>query len=437
MSVTKTYNPSLKTRNDLIGEITPKVFESAPVDRPLSRFGAGFLPAPWLPVAWQDEDTKDWFTLSVGKMVCLTKDGFLAPAGYKVTWAAASAGITYTSDDYDQRTQDIVTGEEYATDGTTTYSAAQVTAGLKSRGLIGSSDTCDDFLSDAVGAVYVNLYSWAGGDGLNPAFLKDQNYIKQKSVQFVTNIQMDLPLVPAEHASVNVPGSLTGSALTFGSGNIYAASNVTSKARYNQIDSEDFVAWALADNAIATDTDRTPIEGSSTDFLVTEKKLTPHLYASIEEAIAACVDQLTSAGDYFIDYEAGVIFLFASGGAAIPSNVSGESITYYHYGAEPSTVEKYMCVVGNVKPGDRLRIDSNSNLALWVEGTHDLVDVVGRCYDVQTTPTGLIEKVKTAWSGSNFTSKQQMTGSASKGFGSQIRFSNAADKLCKVVLDVR
>lgn len=436
MSVTKSYNPSLKTRNDLIGEITPKVFESAPTDRPLSRFGAGFLPAPWLPVQWQDQDSKDWFTLSVGKMVSLTRDGFLAPSGYKLNWEATTSGITYTSDDYDCKTQDITTGEEYATDGTTTYTAAQITTALKSRGLIGTSETCDAFLSDTVGAVYANLYSWAGGDGLNPAFLKDQNWIKQKSVQFVTEIQMDLPLVPASHTAVSVPGSLTGSALAFGSGNLFSASNTTSKARYNQITNTDFVAWALADNAIATDTDRTPVEGSSADFLVSEKKLAPQLYPSVEEAIAAAVDSLTSAGDYFIDYQSGVIFLYVSGGATVPSNASGETITYYHYGASPASVEKYMCVVGNIKPGDRLKVDSNSNLTLWVDGTDSATDIVGRCYDIQTTPTGLISSVKTAWEGSNFTNRQQMTGSASKGFGSQIRFSGAADKLCKVVLDV-
>lgn len=431
MSVTKRYNPTLKTRNDLIGEITPLVWLSTPDDRPYGPF----IPAPWIPVEWQDDESKDWFILSSGKIVCLTTDGYVAPAGLRLVWATAT-GLTYTSDDYDNETIDITTGEAYATDGTTTYTATQVRDGLRSRGLISSSEAAVDYLSFPVGAVLYDVYSWAGGDGKNPAHLKFQNYIKQKGIQYSTRSQMIAPVVPAVHASVSIPGSLTGSALTFGSGNIYAASNVTSKERYDQITSTDFVAMAVADYPMATDTDRTPVTGSATDMFVNEVKVDWSSDATAEEAIGTAVDRLSTSGDYFIDYELGVIFFYAAGGTAIPANLTGETFTYYSYAAAPATVERYFCVVGDPKPGDWLKVDSNSNLQVWTT-SDDAWDRIARVHALVQEPLDLTERVQTSWSGTGFTAKQQMTGTASKGFSSKITYSNAADKLARIVLNVR
>lgn len=430
----KRYSPTLKTRNDLVGEITPMVFLETPVDRPTCGHGS-FLPAPWLPIQWQDEVSKDYFVMSSGKIVCFTDEGHLAPAGLKLAWAA-STGLTYTSDDYANKTQDITTGEEYAVNGTTTYTPTNIRDGLRSRGLIGSSEAAADFLSLPVGAILYDVYAWAGGNGWNPALYKFQNYIKQQGIQYTTASQMQLPVVPAEHVSVNVPGSLTGSALTFGSGNLYSSTNTLSKERYDSATNTDFIAWAIADYPIATDTDRTPVEGSSTDFLVREIKVNYPQYATAEEAICAAIDRLTTAGDYFIDYNAGVVFMYASGGASIPSNVSGESITFYSYTAAPATVERYACIVGDPRPGDWLKVDSNSNLQVWT--TSDAAWIrIARVHKLEQEPKDLLDRVQTAWTGTGMSTKQQMTGTATKGFSSVITYSGASDKLARLVLSVR
>ena len=62
---------------------------------------------------------------------------------------------------------------------------------------------------------------------------------------------------------------------------------------------------------LAANTSRTPIES---DGLVRERK-----------SIAA----LTTAGDFFVDDEVGLIFLFVAGGAALPAAFSGSDLTYY------------------------------------------------------------------------------------------------------------
>lgn len=427
----------MKTRNDLMGEITPMVFSD--LGAPQNPHGP-FIPAPWLPLEWQDAESKDWFVMSTGKVVCLTTvEGWVVPAGLKGTWTDAAGGdtiLTYTSDDYDMKVMDLTTGEAYVVDGTTNYTKTQVQTALRSRGLVGPAATPQTYLSAPVGCVFGDVYAWAGGSGWNPAHLNFQNYQKQKGVQFTSFAQMILPVVPASHSSASVPGALTGSALTFGSGNIYSGANAILAERYEEVTNANVIAWSLADYPMASDTDRTPLVGSSTDFLVTEKKVDLATYPTNRAAVGAVIDRLTSAGDYFVDYEVGVIFMYASGGASIPANVSGESITYYWYGAAPSTVQRYVCAVGDLKPGDWLMVDDNSNFQEW-DGTN-AEDRIARVVSVVTEPRNLLEYVRTAWANTTgMGAQQQMSGSASKGFSSAITYSDASDKLVRVVLNVR
>lgn len=436
MPSAKRYSAPLKTRNDLVGEITPIVFSD--MGAPQNPHGP-FIPAPWLPVAWQDTESKDWFVISTGKIVGLTTvEGWVYPAGMRADWVAAAGGdtiLTYTSDDYDVKVMDLTTGEAYATDGTTNYTKTQVQTALRARGLIAPAGTPQTYLSAPVGCIMGDVYAWAGGSGWNPAHLNFQNYQKQKGVQFTSFAQMVLPLVPASTGSGEVPGALTGSALTFESGNIYAASNVVSVERYEEVTSDTFVALALANTPVATHTDRTPVAGSSTDFLVKEIKVDLATYPTNRAAIGAAVDHLKTAGDWFFDYEVGVLFMYSADGTAIPANVAGETLTFYYYGAAPSAVERYVCAVGDLKPGDWLMVDTNSNFQVWDET--DAQARLARVVSVVTEPRGLLEHVRTGWVGTGFTAQQQMSGSASKGFSSTITYSDAADKIIRVVLNVR
>lgn len=435
---TKVSTRTLKTRNDLVSEITPMVFNDT--GAPQNPHGP-FLPAPWLPVEWQDEVSKDYFVISSGKLVCLTtplEEGWVVPAGLRDAWEDESDGntlVTYTATDYAAKVMDITTGEAYATNGTTNYTKTQVRAALRERGLIGNAAAIQTYLSKPVGCILGDVFVWAGGNGWNPAHLNFANYQKQKGVQFISWAQMIVPLVPTVHASVNIPGSLTGATPTFGSGNMYNATNTKLLERYGDVTNSNFITLFLADFPMAKHTTRTPVTGSSTDFLVSEKKVNLAVSPTSKAAIAAAVDRLTTAGDYFIDYDVGAVFMYASGGASIPSNVSGESFTYYSYAAAPSTVERYTCAVGNIKIGDNLMVDDNSNFQVW-DGSAE-IDIVGKVVAVEKHPKHLNEYVRTGWEGTEFTAKQQMHGSASGGYPSQITYSNASDTLVKIVLNVK
>lgn len=435
---TKRYSPTIKTRNDLVGEITPKVFND--LGAPQNPHGP-FMPAPWLPVLWQDTESKDYFVMSTGKVVALTTplfEGWVVPAGLRVEWAAAAGGdtiLTYTSTDYTAKVMDLTTGKAYATNGTTTYTKTVTLAALKERGLIASSDNIEAYISKPVGCVLGDVYVWAGGNGWNPAGLNFQNYQKQKGVQFTSFAQIELPLVPKVHASVSVPGSLTAATPAFGGATIHNATYTKTLERYNQVTNSNFVAWFIADYPIAKNTDRTPVEGSSTDFLVSEKKIDLAASTSLQAAIGFAVDRLTTAGDYFIDYEVGAVFLYSSGGTAIPSNATGETMTFYSYSAVPTSVERYACAVGDIHIGDWLMVDADSNLQVW-DASAD-VDRIAKVVAARTEPANFMEYVRTGWEGSGFSAQQQMTGSASKGYSSQITYSGAANTIVKAVLNIR
>jgi hypothetical protein len=430
---TKRFNARHKTRNDLIDPITPMVFQSGPDTHPYGPFA----PAPWLPIQWQDVKSQDYFVIASGKVVCLTTaEGWVVPAGVRNDFVAGT-GITYTSDDFDNKTMDITTGEEYVVDGTTTYTATNVRDALRERGLITAAATLETYLSLPVGAIFGDQYAWAGGNGWNPAHLKFANYQKSKGCQFVTRHQMILPLVPASHSAVSVPGSLTGAEPAFGGGTIHTAANTKLRTRYADIVNTNFVGWFLADFPIAGDTDRTPIVGSSSDFLAREIKADLATYGTHQEAIAAAVDRLTTAGDYFIDYEVGGVFMYSSGGTAIPANATGETLSYYWYGAAPGSVQRFACAIGDLKPGDFVKTDADSNYVKFVVGTDDEEQKIGRIVSSVHEPRDLLEYVKTAFSGDQFNAYQQMGGSASKGYSSMITYSNAADKAIRLILNVK
>lgn len=433
----KLVNLSPSVRNDLIGELTPHVFESGAIDRPQgpNREGQGngaFQIAPWLPVAFQDEVSNDWFVLSTGKLVCLTSEGHVAPAQYR-----ADAGVTYTSDDFDEQTQDITTGLPYAVDGTTAYSSTDVRDALRLRGLIESDGVITDFFSRPVGALFGDAYqSFTLGDSNNPTHLKKLNYSKAKDVMFVVSSQMKLPLVPAIQSDLTV-GALAAADLTLASteaGDVFTPDEVRAITRYEDITSDTFLALSLGQFNIAKNTSRTPITSDVASFLVKEKFASMALKKNKRESIAAAVKSLKAAGDWFIDLEVGMLFFFSADGATLPAAIDAAVVTFYSYNSNPASVERYACATSVLKPGDWVKCDSNSNFTKWVDGTDDLVERVGRVFSLIKEPVDLLSRVQTAWPGESFGVKQKMTGSASEGYTTRVRYSNAADTVVHIVL---
>lgn len=431
--------PNLKTRPDLQTEIHPHVFEAGDVFRPKGSNrgdkdgGSSHQFAPFIPVEWQDNLSKDWFCLSSGKMVGLTADGWVVPAGLRViidNGTAATDLFVYTPDDVEDGVMDITTGE--AVEGAVTYTVGEVETALKKRGLIDTAESITDYFSPPVGAVLQAVYSpFSLGDATDPINLKHHNYLKQKGIQYTTDTLMHIPVVPFEDAaSATLPSSLTSSIPTVFGGTLatYGPSYVVQCTRYSAITATNFVAVFLADTNIAANTDRSPITCSNATVLVREIKHSFAAGVTLQDQIAAAVARLSRAGDFYVDAPAGVIFMYEDGGNAAVGG--GDTLTYSVYYAAATTgdnLSKYMCVEGLVRPGDFLKVTKFSNLTKWESGDAEALKV-GRCHGLVREPNGLVESVRT---------HSGHPGSATGGYSANVVATNAANLVAKVKLFVR
>ena len=139
--------PAYRTDDSLNTTITPVVFFEGDVTRPKGsnrpgRGGSSHQFAPYIPVAWQEASTTHYFCLSTGKLVALDRQGYVVPAGLRVTVDLAIAGgdegttelFAYTATDVLAKTMDITTGAYVTT--AVTYTVEDVTDALIARGLL-------------------------------------------------------------------------------------------------------------------------------------------------------------------------------------------------------------------------------------------------------------------------------------------------------------
>jgi len=191
---------------------------------------------------------------------------------------------------------------------------------------------------------------------------------------------------------------------------------------------------------------------------------------------ASSVKDITAAGDYFFDFDLGMLFLYEADGNAIPTGWTvSDTIKYYQYQdvVEAARVSDYMCATGNLDYGDFLTYDENSNL---VKATLDIANADGYNasgaiysadpeYDTQTDngvistqleqaidnhlfgivgqvigtndyPKGMLDKVKTAFDGYS-AANMRTPGSATGGRTDQLTYANAAEKMLIVNLILR
>ena len=437
MPTHKGYVANRKTRPDLATDLHPDIFEAGEPTRPKGSgrpaqegdkdAGSSHRFAPWVPVEWQDNLSKDWFCLASGKMGGIDTQGNIVPAGLRVlvenAGATSDTFITYTTNDVDAITMNITTGAAVA--AATSYTIAQVNTALIARGLVAPGGTLSDFLQPTVGAVLQTVYSpFSLGDATAPWKLKFTNYLLQKGIQFTTHSQMKVPVVPSAEADFESDAAVTDTNLVFASGNTFTRTRARGVARYSAASSTGtFIAVALPHRNIAKNTSRTPIGCDDDTVLLRERKLDMGRYITIEEAIAAVLDTLVQAGDWFLDYDAGVLFLYSSDGATVTG--AEDVFTYHHYGVAPSVLSKYMCVEGEVLPGDYVKVTEASNFTKWVSGTDDEALKVGRCYGLVREPNGLIQHVRTP---------SGIQGSGTEGYTRNITMTGASDTLAKIVM---
>lgn len=370
---------------DHVGNIIPDV-ELSEGERPAIEF----KPAAWLPVQFFDKFYEDWNVIMPGKIVALDNEGRVVPGQY----ALSGATITYTADDVLAGVIDVRTGVTLLTADIGTFNVSAVTA------FNGTAATALA-ISKPIGISPYAVLRWAGGDGFNPANFINHNYNRQHQIAVLCDYVIQLPLVPAVQ---------TTTSLTFGS----PSSNISTSS-------------AVSNLPVATNTvGRTPISfsgGSSSTLFVNQ----------VDTAA-----MVTSAGDWYINYATGVIKVYAT------SQPTSISISYYHYASAPSTVSKFACAVGNLKPGDFLICDANSNFK--VRSTEEFTDVMGQVLARDAGfPKDAMNRVRTAFNPAIGTSGtgglpgylgqlDQMPGSANGGVPANISYAGAADTMVYINL---
>lgn len=424
------FQSRFKTRPDLMDSITPNNVVQMNASVPAGEW----KPASWLPVVWQNDRSKDYFVISSGKVVSFDASGRIVPSGLirlaEVT-AHDAAFITYTSEDEAARVVGVDGEFVSAGDSLTVeeFCAAVIARGFMPGETAPNNDAlCTAFIrrfiSAPVGVAAYDVYVWAGDD---PANLHFTNYQKQHLIQFFSDVQMRVAHVCDTAATV----------VTLGGGGDPAVADIVDAdtlSRFSGLpNKDDIVALDLGLGKLASITSRTPLAFGVGDFVGRLRK---------DPAL------LGKAGDYFLDADAGLLLFYKSGGGGAPVDINNraladtDTISAFDYSAGASSNERMMHLVGDGRPGDFVTFDAHSNFKVRtlnndiaagadeedIEATLALLHreeeyTVGRIYELQKEPRGLLERVKTGWSGAEFDTSSKMPGSATEGFSDLITLS--------------
>jgi hypothetical protein len=350
--MTRLYTASPKQWNHT-GYVVPEV-EHSESERP----NAERRPADWLPVVRYDTKVEEYTVVAAGKVIAIDKEGNLVPAGLKLSFEAAGGStiLTYVAADVTEGTIDLTTGVSVTAPAT--YTQTQVTTALRARGLILAAEFARDFISEPIGYAPYSYWQWCGGDGFNPALYRNHNHNLQHQTAFACDKVLEIPLVPAEQTAETMgDGSISGSAITFGTTQWHSATGLNATTRYASLVSvgDNVVGYAFGRLPVAKITANTPITDSNSTL------------ASKTEVTSIAAVAAGGSGYFYIDYEGGVLFLYESGGNAVPTGfVDGvTTIAYYQYETAATGTGNISQVIGDVQVGDFVTFDSNSNYVRW------------------------------------------------------------------------
>jgi hypothetical protein len=474
----KRFSGTFKTRTDVFDNITPNnivVTPSGGIAVPAGEF----KPANWLPIAWQGSASQDYFVISSGKVVGLTSEGHIYPAGIKKTATAAATGgtvITYTASDVTAGTIDIRTGQAVTAAGAVTLT--QIASGLFERGLVradrfvklnGGTDynaataahnriVVNEFLSEPVGVCAYDVYAWAGDAYDAEGGLNFVNYQKQHLVQFFTQAQMQMPVGGITQSSaVDLAGATAWNTGTGHHGAIWptpddvnvhlflTSAQLSGLERYD--DSTKPTWYVASGDPIMGFAVKTDDEGGR---LAAHTSRTPTADAnSVLANRKTSVADLTSSGDYLVDHNAGMILVYSSWSStgATLSGMSATSFKYYYYdqASGASSSWQQVSAIGDLEPGDYVTYDEYSNFCRHDVGSEgiraadglpeglsssaataetEIVRTIGRVIAIKEEPLGLLDRVRTAFDGSSFGASMQMPGSATSGYTDLLTLSN-------------
>jgi len=449
----KRFSSTFKTRNDVMDNITPNNVVQPHIAVPAGEW----KPARYLPVQWTGEASKDAFVISSGKVVCLDTTGRVSDMNLKAACndaiATTTTIITYDSTDVAYGVYNIATGEPAA--ALDAPDLATVAQGLLDQGLvvIGRDVTAADFAnltsfnvgnlgdckaitnafwSDPVGVAAYDVYVWAGD---TPDELVFTNYQKQHLIQFLTEVQLRLPVVAEDSASAST-FILNGNSGAYSSGSISENTQGTvltnaqliALQRYSGLGS-DIQGFILDPAGISRNNERTPF--SDANSLLVNEKSAPAL--------------MVKEGDFYIDAEAGVILMWdadADWTGSTTGKAAADFAAAVSYFTKVGAAQQYRHahMIGPCRPGSKLSYDAQSNMCVMASaedalGTSNAVSL-GRVMEIIREPKGLLDRVETAFKGSSFSASAKMPGTATKGFSDMITLSSevVADEIATLIV---
>jgi hypothetical protein len=459
------YTPNFRQPLVPFGNLIPNVGSSDSV-RPWTNS----MVAEWLPlsdssvnttngfIVYPDPTSGDYFVITPGKLVAYTRErisldgldgptGRMVPAGVRIAWAEAADDadvLDYGTVDVTRRTQNLVTGQPVS--APVTYEKQEVVAGLVRRGLLRQGESLDAFISRPVGVVPMAQFEGPGGDSVQPRGLKFHNYRRQTKSQLLCDFVLALPNTPTAVVTTTAGAFadlISGTAATaLGQLNSAAAS---STAAGLWITPARFATMGLAARY-----GYTPTNADYVGVALRRNKLevAPHLTftwkdnagvdktATVLKRKVKHIDELRLAGDYMLDQELGIVWMFESGANALPANVASTDVIsgQYIYGFSDVT-SPLAHIRGIVNPGDLLVCDKWSNFAPYTPrpaeeavGDDDAVlyvdpasydrpeDIVGQALTFSAYPREEMAKVHTWYSNLPTGVLDKMPGSATGGF---------------------
>lgn len=447
---------------DHVGNIIPDI-EHSEGERPAFEF----RPASWLPVQFWDKHYENWNVILPGKLLALDPDGRIMPAQYGLTGAT----VTYSTQDVTAGTIDVATGAAVTTaktvtlsllDGTITAGWTAANAGVAAGGIhsgfMGRAGI--DFVDGTrkypfAVAPYSYLQCADNGssdprnDGTNPAYFRQHNYQMQQFVAPLCDYVIKLPVLPGYVATESLSMVWNAGAITFGTADGWRtrAALIASSPRYGStgiypvLTTYNVCACPLANFPVAKNTARTTISSTISGLLVNE---------------VGSMDAILAAGDWWMDYDVGVLFVYSAGGTTLPAVTPTDTIAYFHYAAAATTYPAFTVVVADTTlvPGQFLKCGPNSNWVVANPATDNFMDIMGQIIALDDSyPKDYLDRVRTAYnpalgtdsSGSvangvagsasaNLGQLDQMPGSANGGYPGLISYAGAANMVALVNL---
>lgn len=431
---------------DEFDNLIPNV-EYSPGIRPAGEFRV----APWLPSAdgLYSKQQKDFFTIAPGKILALTRDGWVVPAGFGLKLRAADLTdyvLQYSQNDVDARAMSIVRRAPVAaidltTNGGSGYTKGHIQTALQNAGILRVGESVDNYISSPVG---VAPYAFKMSENQssdprkyiqNPRDDRFHNFRTQHQVAILCDYVLELPLVPGQQSAA-IAGATWGA--------IHAATATQSGLWY-----------AIATNAgiipVAQDNDQLPW------VFATDAQ---GLFANRADSIR----DISRTGDYFVDADLNRLYFFHGGAntAAVEAHFNVVALQVYHYNFTTDTAinsRNFACVVGDVQPGDLLKPTVNSNFIKatavspsFAGGTvsgafnqselQGIVDniqaavreeslILGQVLEVRHHPRGLLGDVRTigaenSWTGALM--QDRLPGSATGGRPDKLTYAQGANK---------